>query len=311
MDLYAGIRGGDTPVGGGKFVEDVGFGHEVFNFEPDAKGVFRGYVRPPGQGNLGGQRINIGRLGAGADDDRVEDVQVFWVATHPTLGGTRVVGWYDDATVWLGREPSGRRKRGTKDVEEGRGRACKNAAPHPAPHSFVHEWRRIRRNLSCTRRELQPTANMVGERMKRREHGRPLEAVDHEYPSIHEMLRRAGATQKLGGEVRRYISGGNGGGTAWSVLPERGDVWRFEVGLLAKAPRRDVPVDGDRVGDVKLSPRRKRGNRFAQRKSASRAVHFPKDRAVLPSLENETREFGAVPVRPCDPRSVEAELLEL
>ncbi len=110
MDLYAGIRGGDTPVGGGKYVEDLGFGHEVFNFESDAKGVFRGYVRPPGQGNVGSQRINIGRLGAAADDDRVENVLVFWVATHPALGGTRVVGWYDDATVFRGWKASPKKR---------------------------------------------------------------------------------------------------------------------------------------------------------------------------------------------------------
>jgi hypothetical protein len=83
MDFYRGTKG-DKATGGGAYVKEVGFGHEVFNFLQGHDGAFRGYVRPPSPGWIRDQRINIVRLGASKDDDRVEDVTVFWVATHPT-----------------------------------------------------------------------------------------------------------------------------------------------------------------------------------------------------------------------------------
>jgi hypothetical protein len=105
MDLYRGAAG-DKPRGGGAFVEEKGFGHEVFNFLPDENGVYRGYVRPPNSGSVANQRINIQRLGASAEAGRLQGVDVFWVATDPVLGGTKVVGWYEDATVYRGWKPS-------------------------------------------------------------------------------------------------------------------------------------------------------------------------------------------------------------
>lgn len=105
MDFYDGLRqGADKPTGGGAYVHEKGFGHEIFNFHRDTDAKYRGYVRPPGStmgsDTVAGQRINITKLGANASDDRIEGITVFWVATNPVLGGTRVVGWYDDATVF-------------------------------------------------------------------------------------------------------------------------------------------------------------------------------------------------------------------
>lgn len=109
MDFYRGSKG-DKASGGGAYVKEEGFGHELFNFLPGADGRFRGYVRPPGQGPVRDQGINIGRLGAVRGADRIDGVTVFWVATHPALGGTRVVGWYDDATVFRAWRPSPKKR---------------------------------------------------------------------------------------------------------------------------------------------------------------------------------------------------------
>ena len=48
MSRYRGIAGGDTPVGGGAYVAEHGFGHEIFNFQPFKSAVF-GYAQPPGR----------------------------------------------------------------------------------------------------------------------------------------------------------------------------------------------------------------------------------------------------------------------
>lgn len=91
MERYEGLQSGDTIVGGGSYVMDEGRGGEVCNFA-DIGGKLYGYVQPHGQ-------INIDRLGAQAGDDHVSGVTVVWTATRPT-GGTAVVGWYKNATVY-------------------------------------------------------------------------------------------------------------------------------------------------------------------------------------------------------------------
>lgn len=93
MDHYRGVAGGDRATGGGAWVKEHGFGHEAFNFQRFV-GVYYGNVQPVGKG------INLTKLGGNADDGSLGGVTVAWVATHPTEGGTRVVGWYRDATVF-------------------------------------------------------------------------------------------------------------------------------------------------------------------------------------------------------------------
>src|SRR5260370_30837201 len=74
MDRYQGISCGDAISGGGAYVAEHGYGHEIFNFKPFQGNVY-GYVQPPGAGpNAPGQtKINIDRIGAGADDDATSD----------------------------------------------------------------------------------------------------------------------------------------------------------------------------------------------------------------------------------------------
>lgn len=93
MERYEGIgASGDQIRGGGKYVIENKFGHEVFNFS-EFEGEMYGFVQ------VNGKQIDIGRLGASPRDDSITGVTVIWTATRPT-GGTAVIGWYRDATVY-------------------------------------------------------------------------------------------------------------------------------------------------------------------------------------------------------------------
>ena len=99
MDHYQGVTVADRPTGGGTWVKEHGFGHEAFNFA-QVRNEYFGYVQPPRSGINERRGINLARLGAGADDDRLDGVTIAWGATHPKAGGMRVVGWYFAATVF-------------------------------------------------------------------------------------------------------------------------------------------------------------------------------------------------------------------
>lgn len=92
MERYQGLRSGDQISGGGAYVKKEGRGHEVCNFSPDDDTLY-GYVQAPGE------QINLDRLGAGSGDDSISGTTVVWTATRPG-GGTTIVGWYRDATVF-------------------------------------------------------------------------------------------------------------------------------------------------------------------------------------------------------------------
>ncbi|WP_217523112.1 HNH endonuclease [Vibrio metschnikovii] len=89
MNHYDGIAG-DTLERGGAYNQDE-TGHEVCNFTTVGDQVF-GYVRPTGQ-------IKLENLGASKKDSLIENVLVVWTA-GPDAGGTAVVGWYKNATVF-------------------------------------------------------------------------------------------------------------------------------------------------------------------------------------------------------------------
>lgn len=98
MAKYDGIQA-DTIQRGGSYNKDS-TGHEVCNFS-DVDGKVYGYVQPTGQ-------IKIERLGVSKKDQKVSGVTVVWTA-GPDSGGTAVVGWYKNATVF--REPQTLKKR--------------------------------------------------------------------------------------------------------------------------------------------------------------------------------------------------------
>ena len=105
MRRYDGMTTGDGITGGGSYVAEQGFGHEIFNFRPH-QGRLLGYVQPPSRNKeWENGRINIQRLGAPVDATSVSGVLAIWVATGPS-GGAYVVGWYKNATVHAGWQES-------------------------------------------------------------------------------------------------------------------------------------------------------------------------------------------------------------
>lgn len=90
MKNYNGISG-DSIERGGKYNQHS-IGHEVCNFTNNRGNVY-GYVQPVGK------TIKIERIGAFKKDDKIGGVTVVWTA-GPESGGTVVVGWYKNATVY-------------------------------------------------------------------------------------------------------------------------------------------------------------------------------------------------------------------
>jgi hypothetical protein len=86
MTAYKGLQD-DTITGGGEFVKNKGFGHEIFNFQP-YKGHCYGY------GRAANDSIAIERLGASEGAAFVDGVLVVWVAN------SHVVGWFKNARVY-------------------------------------------------------------------------------------------------------------------------------------------------------------------------------------------------------------------
>lgn len=96
MEFYKGQSARDKIRGGGSYVQEEGMGHEVCNFSAH-RGTVYGYVRPPKAKGQEGQ-IRIERIGED-QSDFATNVRVIWTATRPG-GGTVVVGWYKEATVY-------------------------------------------------------------------------------------------------------------------------------------------------------------------------------------------------------------------
>jgi len=94
MTHYKGITESDKIIGGGSYVKIEGRGHEVCNFV-DVNGKVFGYVQQSGS------QIRIERIGALPTDEEINGVDVVFTATRPgKKGGTFIVGWYKDATVY-------------------------------------------------------------------------------------------------------------------------------------------------------------------------------------------------------------------
>ncbi|WP_417526951.1 protein NO VEIN domain-containing protein [Marinomonas shanghaiensis] len=102
MEFYKGNRKSDQISGGGSFVKDEGMGHEVCNFQ-NHRAMIYGYVQPAhGQRSASVGSIKLESIvGSNAlvNDEKIDGVLVIWTATRPE-GGSVVVGWYKDATVF-------------------------------------------------------------------------------------------------------------------------------------------------------------------------------------------------------------------
>lgn len=92
MERYIGLNKGDSIAGGGSYVKKRGRGNEICNYAPYRNNLY-GYVQPPGS------QIDIERIGAKPGEESISGVTVIWTATRPT-GGTAVIGWYKNATVY-------------------------------------------------------------------------------------------------------------------------------------------------------------------------------------------------------------------
>jgi 5-methylcytosine-specific restriction protein A len=93
MDDYNGLEA--NLKGGGKFVEQNGYGHEIFNFRPD-NGKCYGYTPPYGNINLA--RIS-GTINHDALGDYIDDVFVVFTCSRESEGRI-ICGFYQHARVY-------------------------------------------------------------------------------------------------------------------------------------------------------------------------------------------------------------------
>jgi hypothetical protein len=91
MSKYEGLKD-DKISGGGKYVEEHGYGHEILNFQPYDGKMYGNAPVPHGT-------IKLEKLGAAKGAESVECVLVIWVAK------SLIVGWYKNATVYRRSQP--------------------------------------------------------------------------------------------------------------------------------------------------------------------------------------------------------------
>jgi hypothetical protein len=93
MSFYDGI-GSDKIVNGGAYIKKNKFGGEVYNFRDSDNNCY-GYVMK--RNGL----LDLGRIDMNPEYNRdtMKNVTCVFVATHPK-GGRRIVGWYQNATVY-------------------------------------------------------------------------------------------------------------------------------------------------------------------------------------------------------------------
>ena len=99
MKFYDGPRPDDPkPFGGGRN-NRTNFGHEGFNFRQHGDRLL-GFVKTPAQGG----RLDLQRIDPSAvTGNRIRGATVVFVATDPKFAGQRIVGWYQNATIYAER----------------------------------------------------------------------------------------------------------------------------------------------------------------------------------------------------------------
>jgi len=117
MNRYRGNKGQpDKIVGGGSHVDEHETGGEVCNFVACENGFVYGYVESI-KGEIDRQ-IRIEKWGDG--DEYLSGIDLVWMATYPDEKGRRVIGWYQNATIFRERQhfespPSKQHKRDSLD----------------------------------------------------------------------------------------------------------------------------------------------------------------------------------------------------
>src|SRR5579863_279545 len=102
MKYYRGPQAGDEkPIAGGKYTAES-LGHEAFNFKPIG-GTLYGYFQP----QMAASTIRLERIIPSLSNRSSADgILVVFVATSPSEGGQRVIGWYRNASVFQEPQPS-------------------------------------------------------------------------------------------------------------------------------------------------------------------------------------------------------------
>jgi hypothetical protein len=101
MKRYQGVTENDKPMHGGAFVDERGYGAEVYNFQPFGDKMY-GFVEAGWRPQP--KRMNIARLGAPRSAPKISGILIIWVAREPLGGRTVVLGWYKDAEVYRDRQ---------------------------------------------------------------------------------------------------------------------------------------------------------------------------------------------------------------
>lgn len=93
MNVYSGQNSTDIISGGGSYTDSDK--HEAYNFQ-NLKGHCYGYVKPVNN------TINLTRIdpSIASNAPKIENVTVVWFAPNKIIGGSWIVGWYKNATVY-------------------------------------------------------------------------------------------------------------------------------------------------------------------------------------------------------------------
>jgi len=118
MDFYKGLSDNDTITGGGKHVDSMGWGGEIYNFQPFENRMY-GYVQPfIDRKHDNPSTIKLEKIGSTVDDQYLHGVTVIWTASDPNNGGTYIIGWYKNATVYryYQRPPANSKRKYKKEI---------------------------------------------------------------------------------------------------------------------------------------------------------------------------------------------------
>ncbi len=92
MKFYSG-HVGDYCLGGGSFVKENNYGHEIFNFQ-NADGYYLGYASPSG-------KVNLKEIGGDIEYDEhgayLNNILVIFTSNY---NGRKICGYYKDAKVY-------------------------------------------------------------------------------------------------------------------------------------------------------------------------------------------------------------------
>jgi len=111
---------GDKPDGAGTY-NSQRTGHEIYNFK-DVNGKVYGFIQSRAKGGEGDMydRLNLPRIGANPKYDpwkaSIDNCLVIFIAPNPVLKTNTVIGWYENAEVFLvSKDPL---KEGLSDVRD-------------------------------------------------------------------------------------------------------------------------------------------------------------------------------------------------